>query len=67
MKIKVNICFGDNILESKWQTKTFSDEMSALEFIRKHRARIFGINDYFGDVAILTPFEIMDLIKGTNK
>ena len=67
MKIKVNICFGDDIIASKWQTKTFSNEMSALEFIRKHRTRIFGINDYFGDVAILTPFEIMDLIRSANK
>jgi hypothetical protein len=43
--------------------KTESDEMTALEFIRKHRDKIYGINGSFVDVPRTSHFLIMDLLK----
>lgn len=61
--MKVKLLFGDNVLTATWQDKTFSDEMSAMEFIRKHRDKIQGINGSIEDVSSMSHFEIMRLLK----
>ena len=61
--MKVKLLFGDNVLTATWQDKTFSDEMAALEFIRKHRDKILGINGFVECSKTLNHFEIMRLLK----
>ena len=61
--MKVKLLFGDNVFNATWQDKTFSNEMAALEFVRKHRDKIQGINGYIVDVPMMSHFEIMDLLK----
>jgi hypothetical protein len=59
--MKVNLLFGDDILTATWQKKGFSDEMAALEFIRKHRNKIYGINGVTGGP--FSHFEIIDILR----
>jgi hypothetical protein len=47
--------------------KTESDEMTALEFIRKHRDKIIGINGFVNSVKTMNHFEIMHLLKEEYK
>lgn len=61
--MKAKLLFGDNVFSATWQDKTFSDEMAALEFIRKHRDKIVGINGIVGYVKTMNHFEIMRLLK----
>lgn len=61
--MRVKLLFGNNVLAATWQDKTFSDEMSALEFIRKHRDKIHGINGTIAGVPTMNHFEIVDLLK----
>lgn len=61
--MKVKLLFGDYCATATWQDKKFSDEMAAMEFIRKHRDKIYGINGSFVDVPRTSHFLIMDLLK----
>lgn len=61
--MKVNLLFGDDIFTATWQKKKFSDEMAALEFIRKHRNKIYGINDTMIDGSTISHFEIIDILR----
>ncbi len=62
--MKVNLLFGNDIFSAKWQKKGFSDELEALEFIRKHRNEIYGINDEItGPISQFSHFEIIDLLR----
>jgi len=59
----VNLLFGNNIFSATWQKKTFSDEMAALEFIRKHKNKIYGINDFMEPASQLCHFEIIKMLR----
>ena len=59
--MKVNLLFGNDIFTATWQKKRFSDEMAALEFIRKHRNKIYGINGYIRGQ--FSHFEIIDILR----
>lgn len=59
--MKVNLLFGNDIFSATWQKKSFSDEMAALNFIRMHRNKIYGINGYTGGP--FSHFEIIDILR----
>ena len=61
--MKVNLLFGDDIITATWQKKGFSDEMAVLEFIRKHRNEIYGINGTMVDASTISHFEIIDILR----
>lgn len=61
--MKVNLLFGNNFFTATWQTKTFSDETVAMEFIRKHRDKIHGINGNVIGAKTFSHFEIMDMLR----
>ena len=61
--MKINLLYGVDVFNAEWQDKSFKDEMSALEFIRKHRLKIHGINYHICNAELLSHFEIMDLIR----
>ena len=61
--MKVNLLFGDDIFTATWQKKGFSDEMAALEFIRKHRNKVYGINGTIIDGSTISHFKIINLLR----
>lgn len=69
MKTKTSILYGEYPWDSEWQTKTFKDEMSAVEFIRKNGDRIHGINGKLTWVKAshLSHFEIYDLLNNEDR
>ena len=61
--IKLKIKFETN---PEYQTKTFKDEMSAVEWCRKNATKICCINDYWTYYKPVSHFEIIDAIRGKN-
>lgn len=61
--IKTNIFYGNNIVDSEWQTKSFKDEMSAIEWCRRNAKKIGYINDYPTYYQPVSHFEIMAALK----
>ena len=63
---KVSIMYGEDLYKATWQNKSFADEMAALQFVRMHAEKVWGINGniFLGNSArILTHFEIMDALR----
>ena len=61
--IKIKVLFGNDIIDSEWQTKTFKDEMMAVEWCRRNYLKIWRINDYPTHGELMPHFQIMDAIK----
>jgi hypothetical protein len=61
--MKIKLLYGDDVFNAEWQDKSFKDEISALEFIRKHASKIHGINCHICNTKLLSHFEIIDLIR----
>lgn len=57
--IKVNVLFNNS-----WQEKSFADETKLIEWCRRNADKIFCINDYRTFGAKLSPFAIMDAVRG---
>lgn len=62
---KVSIMYGEDLYKANWQDKSFADEMTALQFVRMHADKVWGVNgNIFGNSArVLTHFEIMDALR----
>lgn len=65
MSVTVDILWADSNGESS-QKKKFKDEMSAIEWIRKHYKNVTAINGYFTWGEKVSHFEIMDALKGVH-
>ncbi len=65
--LEVWLKWGENILGAEWQKKNFKDETAALEFIRKHTDKIFGINGALVFVPAKNHFEIIDYIRSKSE
>ena len=61
--IKLKVMYG-NLFNTEWQTKTFKDEMSAMEWCRRNATKIGCINDYRTGFKLIPHFEILDAING---
>ena len=61
---KVMLLYGETPWKSEWQKKSFKDDTAAMEFIRRHRKNIHGINYVKRNVSSLSHFEIAELIRG---
>lgn len=61
--IKLKILYG-KLFNTEWQTKTFKDETSAIEWCRKNSSKIGCINNYRTGFQSISHFEIMDAIRG---
>ena len=49
-----------------WQTKTFADELSAIEWCRKNYLKIGVINNYRTLGLPISHFDIIDAIRGVS-
>lgn len=63
--IKVKIMFGEPF-NTTWQDKSFKDEMSAMEWCRKHYEKIGCINDYRTFFQLIGHYDIMDALRGVK-
>lgn len=61
--IKIKVLYG-SLFDSEWQTKTFKDETSCMEWCRRNSEKIACINDYRTKFQPISHFEIMDAING---
>ena len=59
----VNIMYG-TFLNTEWQKKKFKDEISAMEWCRRHFKNIGCINNYRTGFQPISHFEIMDALRG---
>lgn len=60
----VKILYGENIINSEWQTKTFKDEMAAVEWCRRNAKKIVRINDLLTGNQPVSHFDVMDALRG---
>ncbi len=67
--VKVKVLWGNDLYNSTWQDKSFKDEMAALQFLRMHTDKIYGVNStmFHSGIASITHFELMDAIKNPDK
>lgn len=63
--LKIKILWGEDLWNAEWQNKSFKDEMSALQFVRMHRKKIFGINHqmFNNSCNLISHFELIDAIR----
>ena len=66
--MECTILWGENIIDTTWQTKNFKDETAAVEWIRKHTDKVQGINNVIIPEALkpLNHFLIVDLLRGNR-
>ncbi len=63
--IKIEVLYG-SLFDSQWQTKTFKDETSCMEWCRRNSEKIGRINDYRTGFQPISHFEIIDAIRGKS-
>ena len=63
--ITINVMYG-KLFNTTWQTKTFKDELSAVEWCRKHYEKIGCINDYRTGFKPISHYDIIDAIRGVE-
>lgn len=59
----VDIMYG-TFFNTEWQKKKFKDEISAMEWCRRHFENIGCINNYRTGFQPISHFEIMDALRG---
>lgn len=64
--IKINIFYGTLFNNMSWQTKSFKDETSAIEWCIKHYEKIGNINGYATGFKPMRHFDIMHAIKNPD-
>ena len=63
--LKIKILWGEDLMSSTWQKKSFKDEISALQFIRTHREKIFGVNNrmFYQSCNVVPHFKLIEAIR----
>ena len=61
--IKATIMYG-TLGACTWQEKSFRNETIAIEWCRRNAEKIGCINNYRTSFKLLTPFEIVDALRG---
>ncbi len=61
--VEVKILYGE-LFNTTWQVKKFKDEISCVEWCRKHYKNIGCINDYRTGFEEISHFDIMDALRG---
>ena len=61
--IKVTVLYGDNILDSSYQEKSFKNEVSYVNWCTKNHEKILSINGHQTYQLPVNSFDLLGFIK----
>jgi hypothetical protein len=61
--IKVTVLYGDNVLDSSYQEKSFKDETSYVNWCTKNYEKILSINSHQTYQSPVNSFDLLGFLK----